>query len=139
MALLHLLWVYSHDAVPAELREGDLLISDTDEWIAARAIAWAGMTTDILFVYTGNRPMVDVEVAMNAALAQPGPPEAVRALEAQIDALQHLVPGWVPVEDEEFRERRSSEKTTPAAWWPSGASPPTSGTWLPRCPTWASP
>jgi hypothetical protein len=70
VAVLRLLWEFSWDAVAPEVRDGGLLVADQEEWLAGRAVAWAGLSADVLLVTTGSRNLDSVVVGVNDALAR---------------------------------------------------------------------
>ena len=109
MAVLKLLWEFSGQSVEEALVAGGLLIADSTEWLAGRALAWAGVPADLLLVSTGDRDLDSVQVGLQDALAQAAPQAAVAFLEAQVQALRDLTPAFLPVESESYRRRKEEE------------------------------
>ena len=115
MAVLRLLWEFSEQAVEEGLVGGGLLIADSTEWLAGRALAWAGLPADLLLVSTGDRDLDSVQVGLQDALAQAAPQAAVAFLEAQVQALRDLTPAFLPVESETYRRRKEEESAAAKA------------------------
>ena len=113
--VLKLLWDFSDTAVPHDVQDGCLLLSDTDEWLPGRAMAWGNVNTDVLYVYNGSRDLKDVELTVNASLAQPAPSELSTEMEMQLTALWELTPTWVPVEEQSFRKVKEEASSRAAA------------------------
>ena len=105
-AALRYLWEQSERCVRPEVDNGILLISGHDDWMPGRAMIWANLQVDVLYLYTGEKEMKDVEVTFQASIAQPGPSEATTYLEQQVEAITDMTPVWVPLDDQSYAKRR---------------------------------
>ena len=108
-AVMRWLWEVADRNTCGDVHDGALLICGSDDFLPARALTWAGVAADVLYLHMGDKELKDVEVGLQAGLVQPGPPDATRHLEQQVAAIWDMTPTWVPVEDEEFVLRRVEE------------------------------